>query len=187
MIPNAEEYPERYQRYIDNVPETDILSAFREQFAVTESFLFSLSEEQALLRYEEDKWSIREVVGHIIDVERIFSLRVLRFSRGDARHRSDFDFDKTAYVRRGRYHHRTLMDISTEFLAQRRANSIMFESLTPAQLALFGEANKDRLSVLGLLYVLLGHERHHLNAIKALYLSNPRVQSAHFPSSTHDA
>ena len=170
MIPNPEEYPERYQRYIDNVQETNIFSAFRGQLATTESFLSSVSEEQSLFRYEEDKWSIREVVGHIIDVERVFSLRVLRFSRGDTQHRSDFDFNKTVYVREGRYHRRALASTTTELLSQRRANLIMFESLTSEQLALFGKANNDDLSVLGLLYVILGHERHHLKAVKALYL-----------------
>ena len=140
MTPNPIEYPKRYQRYIDNVQETDIFSAFRGQFAITESFLSSVGEEQSLRRYEEDKWSIREVVGHIIDVERIFSLRVLRFSRGDTQHRSDFDFDKTAYVYEGRYHRRTLAGIATELLSQRSANLIMFESLMPEQLALSGSS-----------------------------------------------
>ncbi len=172
MTPSPGEYPERYQRYIDNVQETDIVSAFRGQLAVTESLLSSISEEQSLLRYEEDKWSIREVVGHVIDVERIFSLRVLRFSRGDTQNRLDYDFDKTTYVRKGRYHQRTLASVTTELLSQRKANLAMFESLTPKRLALFGEANNDNLSVLGLLYVILGHERHHLNAIKTLYLGN---------------
>ena len=132
MTPNSEEYPKRYQRYIDNVQEASVFSAFRNQLAVTEAFLARISEEQSLFRYEEDKWSIREVMGHMVDVERIFSLRVLRFSRKDAQHRSDFNFDKTTYVRGGRYHYRTLAGISAEFLAQRRANLVMFESLTPA-------------------------------------------------------
>ena len=165
MKPGTVEYPERYQRYIDNVPETDIFAAFKLQLDKTQSFLASISEEQSLFRPKEDEWSVREIVGHIIDVERIFSLRVVRFSRGDSKPRQDFDFNKTSYVVNGRYHFQQLASLRNEFLCLRRANLQLIANLRPKQLCLHGEANGDRLTVLALLFVMLGHERHHLNAI----------------------
>lgn len=170
--PTPEEYPKRYQRYIDNVPETDVFTALLKQNEETQSFLEGISEQQSLSRYQKGKWSIREVIGHIIDVERIFSLRVLRFSRGDNKPRQDFDFDKTTYVLNGRYHQQLLAELSDEFLSLRRANLHLITHLQTSQLSLTGEANNDRLTVLALLFVILGHERHHLKAIANHYLED---------------
>ncbi|MEM7734831.1 MAG: DinB family protein [Deinococcota bacterium] len=171
MRPQPNDYPPRYQRYLDAVPETDILAAFDAQQPVTTSLLSQLSEQQSLHRYQPDKWSIREVLGHIIDVERIFSLRVIRFSRGDGKPRQDFDFNKTAYVRAAGYHQRELANISQEFYALRNANMHAFKHLSHEQLQHIGEANHDQLSVLALLFVMLGHERHHLQMIRTNYLN----------------
>jgi hypothetical protein len=172
MRPPPDDYPPRYQRYLDAVPEIDILAAFDAQQPITKSLLGQLSEQQSSHRYQPNKWSIREVVGHIIDVERIFSLRVVRFSRSDTNPHQDFDFDKIAYVRAAGYHQRDLADISQEFYALRDANVRAFQHLSAEQLQLVGEANHDRLSVLALLFVMLGHERHHLQMICTTYLQH---------------
>ncbi|NJK43647.1 MAG: DinB family protein [Pleurocapsa sp. SU_196_0] len=116
LRPDASEYPHRYQRYIDLVPETDILSAFEVQCIKSRGFLKKIPESESQRQYTSNKWSIKEVVGHLIDVGRIFSLRILRFSRGDSRPRMDFDFDKTQYVQRGLYNEARLSSLSAEFL-----------------------------------------------------------------------
>jgi DinB superfamily len=167
--PNETEYPTRYQRYIDLVPEVDILVAFHQQGVQTERLLERVTEAQANTRYAPDKWSLKEVIGHVIDVERIFSLRVLRFSRGDGQPRSDFDFDKTVYVLRGGYYASALSSLRDEFDLLRRANLVLFSRLSSEAFDERGVANGDELSVRGSLFVMLGHERHHLKMLTDVY------------------
>jgi len=171
MIP-VQEYPARYQRYLDLVSEDSILEAYDHQEAVRHAILSRLSPEQESFRYARDKWTCREVVGHLIDVERIFSLRVMRFSREDSKPRQDFDFDKTEYVVKGRYEVRSLQNLTSEFDHIRKSNIIFFGALDAEQMTKVGTANNDNLSVRALLYIILGHERHHLNMIEKLYLSS---------------
>jgi uncharacterized damage-inducible protein DinB len=167
--PNETEYPPRYQRYIDLVPEVDILAAFHQQGVQTKILLERVTEIQAGARYAPDKWSLKEVIGHLIDVERIFSLRVLRFSRGDGQPRSDFDFDKTVYVQRGGYQAAQISSLRDEFELLRRANLVLFNRLSLEAFDQRGLANTDELSVRALLFVILGHERHHFKLLTSVY------------------
>ncbi|MFN8509177.1 MAG: DinB family protein [Deinococcaceae bacterium] len=161
--------PERYQRYIDLIVEPDIFQAYRDQLNSTQIFLQSLSEGDSQRRYREEKWSVKQVIGHLIDVERIFSLRLIRFSRGDVAHRDDWGFDKSHYVTA--YSERFFDSVTQEFLLLRQANICAFGSLREDQGAIVGESYQDKMDVWGLMYVLLGHERHHLNMIRDVYIS----------------
>jgi uncharacterized damage-inducible protein DinB len=170
MKPEPDEYPERYQRYLNLVPELEILEAMELQTEQTTAFLEGLTELQASHRYATEKWSVKEVLGHVIDVERIFSMRVLRFSRDDLQPRMDWDIDRMQFVKQAGYHERALKSLISEFYFCRQANLLAFSSIQEAKLVQRGVANHDELSVRALLYILLGHERHHFEQIKTLYL-----------------
>jgi DinB superfamily len=172
--PRVSEYPTRYQRYIDLVSEENVVLALEEQLTKTLTFLSSLNEFAAQYRYAKGKWSIKEVIGHLIDIERIFSLRVVRFSRDDIKTRIDYDIDKDDYVRKAGYHTRSWSSICQELEFLRKANLLLFKTLEPkAFLNLGGAGNahtEDRMSVRAVLYTMLGHERHHLRMIRQHYL-----------------
>ncbi len=170
MKPEPDEYPARYQRYFDLVPELEILSAMKLQAPRTTAFLENLTEAQTQHRYAPEKWSVKEVLGHVIDVERIFSMRALRFSRDDLQARMDWDFDRMRFVELAGYHKRSWTGLIVEFSLLRQANLLAFSSIKTESLSERSEANHDTLSVQALLYILLGHERHHLEQIKTLYL-----------------
>jgi uncharacterized damage-inducible protein DinB len=171
MEPEPDECPARYQRYLELVPELRILEAIELQTEQTSIFLEGLSATQAYNRYAPEKWSVKEVLGHVIDVERIFSMRALRFSRGDLEPRMDWNFDRMQFVQLAGYHTRSWTGLIAEFSLLRQANLLAFLSIKTAILMQRGVANHDNLSVRALLYILLGHERHHFEQIKKLYLS----------------
>jgi uncharacterized damage-inducible protein DinB len=171
MKPEPDEYPVRYQRYLDLVPELEILEAMELQTEQTSMFLEGLTELEANNRYGPEKWSVKEVLGHVIDVERIFSMRALRFSRGDLEPQMDWNFDRMQFVQLAGYHTRSWTGVIAEFSLLRQANLLAFSSIQETKFSQRGLVNHDNLSVRALLYILLGHERHHLGQIKKLYLS----------------
>jgi DinB superfamily len=161
------ELPARYGRYVERVPEPNVLEAMHAQATVTRAFIEGLSDAEASYRAAPEKWNAKETIGHLIDVERIFSMRALRFSRDDFKPRMDWDFDRDAFVKRARYTESALKGLLKEFDLLRRANVLAFRRIPAEGFTKHGVANGDDLSVRALLIVLLGHERHHLEGIKA--------------------
>ena len=128
-----------------------------------------LGEEHASHRYAPGKWTLREVIGHLTDAERVFAYRALRIARGDATPLPGFDHD--AYVRAARFERRLLAEILEEFEHLRRSNLRLFGSFDEEDLSRRGTASGHGVSVRALLFITAGHERHHLRVIRERYVA----------------
>jgi enterochelin esterase-like enzyme len=156
------------QAYIDLVPsEGDPLTLLRQQPAELHRELVRLTDEQALMRYAPSKWTPKEMLLHIIDAERIFTYRALRFARGDEQ--SLPGFDENTFAANSEANDRSMSDLLTEYHAVRAATIALFGSFNTAQLDRLGSANGAPTSVRALLFITAGHERHHLGILRERY------------------
>lgn len=166
--PEKSEYAEFYAGYVSLVEETDIVAALQTQLTEIEILFAEMSDEKADFRYAADKWTVKELLGHIIDGERVFSYRALRFSRGDKT--PLHGFEENFYVANGNFENRTITDLIEEFLYLRQSNVLMFKTLSEEAWKQIGTASDAKVSVLALAYLMIGHVRHHLNILKERYL-----------------
>ena len=165
--PRADEHTPYYARYIGLVPDGDLVEILRSQQQETVRLLRPLSEERARFAYAPGKWTVKEVIGHIADAERIFAYRALRFARGDAQPLTGFD--ENSYVPAGRFNDRALVDLLDEFEAIRTATIHLLRNLNDEELARSGPANNNPISVRAVAYVIAGHERHHVKLLRERY------------------
>ena len=166
--PAADEHAEYYGRYITKVPNGDIVSTLKGQIPQTLSLIRSLPEAKGGHRYAPDKWSIREVVGHMSDCERVFAYRAMRFSRNDPTTLPGFD--ENLFVANARFDARTLASLADEFEAVRAASVAFFGSLDDEEWGRRGVANNKAMSVRALAWTTAGHELHHLSILRERYL-----------------
>jgi uncharacterized damage-inducible protein DinB len=166
--PNAEDCAPFYGKYIALVNDDPILETLEKLKISTYDFFCSLTEEQANHAYAEGKWTIKEVAGHLTDAERTFAYRAFAFSR---RQGELPGFDENEYVETATFNTRTLQDLAAEFKATREANLYMLLALTEDQLNIVGIANGSSIKVNSILYIMAGHELHHLNILKERYLA----------------
>jgi hypothetical protein len=157
--PNPTEYAPDYESYVRLVPEEDVTTALETQSAETRSLLDDLSEAQGVERHAPYTWSIKEVVGHVTDAERVFAYRAMRFARGDSTPLPGFD--ENAYVKAAAFDRIPLKDLVAEFEAVRHASVSFFQTLSAADWAKSGLANDNRVTVRALAYIIVGHARHH--------------------------
>lgn len=169
--PSPGEYPPYYQTYLDLVPQGDVLRVLEEQLASALALLRGIGEGQAGDRYAPGKWSIKEVVGHLIDSERVFAYRALRFGRNDPTPLPGFEGDD--YVREGGFDGRSLADLAAELSAVREASLALFRGLPEQALLRRGTASGRELAVRCFPWIIAGHERHHLEVIRERYLKSP--------------
>jgi hypothetical protein len=167
--PQTGEYATYYGRYIDLATEDDIVAALDAQGHETAALLGGLSEAQASHRYEPGKWSVKQLVGHVIDAERIFAYRALSFARGETNPLPGFDQDP--YVANAGSDDRSIADLAEEFSTVRKANVMLFRALSEEAWSRSGIASDNPISVRALAYILLGHERHHLRILRERYLA----------------
>lgn len=168
--PEAAEFNPYYSKYLDLVPEADIREAFAAQPAELRAAMKDLPEERGTFAYEDGKWTIKEVLSHIIDCERIFAYRMLRISRGDTTPLPGYDQDNPGYIGFSRANERTFDDLLSEFEHQRLGNSLMLNNMDEAALKRMGTASDSPVSVRALAGIMIGHVRHHLNILKERYL-----------------
>lgn len=166
--PQSNEYAPYYAGYIAQVPEGDLIDALRDQISETLSLVRGIPKERASHRYAPGKWSIKEVLGHMADVERIMGYRMLRIARGDTTPLAGFD--ENAYVPMGNFEARSLASLASEFEQVRRATIAFIETLEPEAAARRGTANNLDVSARALAYIIAGHERHHVRILKERYL-----------------
>ena len=166
--PEAGEYAPYYERYISLVTGGDVVAALSQQLESTLDTLRGISEEQADSRYAEGKWSVKELVGHVIDTERIFGYRALRFARNDQTPLSGFEQDD--YVDNAGFGACSLSDLIEELEHVRRANLLMFRHLDREAWQRQGEASGQQVSVRALAYIIAGHETHHMRVMRERYL-----------------
>ncbi len=168
--PDATEYAEYFGRYVSKVPDGDVLALLARQIDETTSMLGVLSNEDAEYRYAPGKWSIKEVVGHLADTERIFVYRALCFARREASALPGYD--ENAYVANTRFDDRPLADLLGELRAVRAATLAFFKGLTGGELDHRGVANSREYTVRSVAYILAGHERHHAEILRERYLGH---------------
>ncbi|MGI4020679.1 MAG: DinB family protein [Janthinobacterium lividum] len=166
--PQPEEYAPFYKGYIDLIGNDDVLEKLSSNRKKTYSFFLSLPDEKADFAYAEGKWSVKEVLGHLTDTERIMSYRLLRFSRGD--YNALAGFNENFYSSKSNHKERTLEDLADEFSTLRKANFYLYQNLNDEQLKRKGVASNAIVSGKALLYIIAGHELHHIQIIKERYL-----------------
>jgi len=166
--PQAGEYDSYYQRYIDLATEDDVVAALDAQSHETATLLNALSEQQASHRYAPDKWSLKQLVGHVIDGERIFAYRALCIARGDTTPLPGFE--QEPYVVNGGADDRSMSDLAGELASVRRANVLMLRAFSEEGWRRSGTASDSTVSTRALAFIMLGHERHHLRVLRERYL-----------------
>ncbi len=156
-------------RYIAEVPEDLLLEGFKRQTAETLSLFSSLTENQLNFRYAENKWTIKEIIVHLMDVERLFSYRALAFARKDQTHLPAFNEDE--YAKNSFASERSQQSLMEEYIVVRTATVALFANFSPETLEFRGIANNIDMSVSAIGFATLGHEIHHIGVIRLKYLS----------------
>jgi len=161
--------PEWYHNYIRQIREDSVNEAIRANTPMAVSFLRSIPEEKWGYRYADSKWSIREMVQHIIDAERVFAYRALCIARGEKT--SLPGFDENSYAALSKADKRGMEDLITEFETVRTSIEQLYASFDEEQLAATGIANNNRISVNAIGFIIAGHVKHHMNILNERYLS----------------
>ncbi len=167
--PEKNEYAEYYDRYVSLVDETDIVAVLQNQLVEMQNLFAGISEEKGVYAYAEGKWTIKELIGHLSDGEKIFAYRALRISRADQTPMEGFEQD--GYVENADFNSRQLADLAEEFTLLRRANNLFFKSLTAEAWRRRGTASGAEVSVRALGFIMVGHVRHHANILRERYLN----------------
>ena len=170
--PAPTEYVTYYATYVNLALEGDVLDRLRRQVDETAALVGGLGERGGDYRYAEGKWSIKEVIGHISDVERIFAYRALSFARGEEQALPGFD--ENAYARVSNAAGRTLGDLVAELRTVRAATLSLFTGFGAEDLLRRGTANQNPYTVRALAYIIAGHERHHTGIVRERYLPGLR-------------
>ena len=165
--PDADEYAPFYADYVSRVSEADPVEAMAAQIELTVGLLGRVAEADAGARYAAGKWSVKEVVGHLTDAERIFSYRALRIARGDDTPLPGFD--ENAYVPAGRFDERTLAALTGDLANARRSSLDLFRSFDATAWRRRGTASGKVISVRALGCIIPGHERHHVEVLRTRY------------------
>ncbi len=174
--PQPGEFATYYQRYVDLAGEDDIVAALDAQSHETTRLLQGVSEQQASYRYAPDKWSVKQLLGHVIDGERIFAYRALCIARGETTPLPGFE--QEPYVVNGAFDERPIADLVDELATVRRANVIMLRALSEEAWRRIGTASDNSISTRALAFIMLGHERHHLRILREKYLADVTSRTA---------
>jgi len=166
--PDRTEYDPDFGKYISLVPDGDIVALLSSQVENTLALLRTVPEEKAGHAYAPGKWSIKEVLGHVVDAERIFAYRALRIGRNDKTPLAGFEQDD--YVANTNFNARTLGSVMEEFEAVRRATVQLFKHFTGEEWQRRGTANDKEITTRAVAYNIAGHERHHVDVLKSRYL-----------------
>jgi hypothetical protein len=168
--PGAGEYAPFYEGYVSRVPEGDVVEMLARQCGEASAFLRAVPPEKGDYRYAPGKWTVKEVVGHVSDAERIFAYRVLRIGRGDQTPLPGFDENAYAEVAGPGFRARTMESLVGDWEDARRATLSLMHSLDEEAFARVGTASGAPVSVRALAYILFGHMDHHLAVIRERYL-----------------
>lgn len=167
--PSSGEYSEFYAGYVARIGDADVLQVLETQIAEIESFSAQIGEENKNFAYAKGKWTIAEVFGHLIDTERVFVYRAMRFARGDTNSLNGFDQDW--FVAQNNTYEYSLAELTAEFSNLRRANLSFFRHLKEIQLNRRGTASGAEVSVRALVFMTAGHVAHHLTIFRERYLN----------------
>lgn len=165
--PEPNEYAPYYEKYVALVAGSDVISALEAQRARTLQLFAGRSERDGSFGYAPGKWTVKEVLGHVTDTERIFTYRAMRIARADRTPIEGFEQDD--YVRSGGFNERTLPSLVDEFSSVRNASLALFRSLNDDAWLRRGSANKNEVSVRALAFITAGHELHHAKILEERY------------------
>ena len=166
--PSSSEFPEFYVPYIDRVESNNLIDALKATLQSTPEFIRSISPDKENYRYAENKWTVKNVIAHMMDTEHIMAYRALRFARND-----DADlagFEESDYAQNDNADNRSLESLAKNFYNFRISTIDLFSSFSEEMLKRSGTANSLKISVLALGYIIAGHELHHLSILKERYL-----------------
>lgn len=167
MRPQPGDYNAYYETYISLVKGDDVLAALESNYKNTQHFLKSIPEENGDYRYASGKWSVKQVIMHMSDTERVFAYRALRIARADTTPLPGYD--ENIWAENYAAEKRTLSDVVEEFLSLRQSTIHLVKSFDEKMFLRKGTANNNPASVIALVYVIAGHELHHLNVLKERY------------------
>lgn len=167
--PLSSDHPAPFQVYIEKVSEDELLTAFSNQFPVITKLLSSITEEKSDYAYDTGKWTLKELLQHIIDTERIFNYRALCIARKESA--SLPGFDENDYAENSNGNSRKWNDLVDEFLAVRRSTEFLYKSFTDEMLKASGLSNNKSITVNSLGFTTVGHFYHHKKIIEERYLS----------------
>jgi hypothetical protein len=165
--PSESEYAPAFRAYVERVTENEIIPVLRLQLDELENLLGGVTAERETYRYAPDKWSIREVAGHLVDGERVFGYRAFSIARGESQ--SLPGFDEKAYMLSAPYDRVALEDLLSEFRLVRLANIAMLRNLDEDAWRSVGTANNAQVSVRALAFIMAGHMRHHMGVLRERY------------------
>ena len=165
--PDHSEYAEFYRTYVDPLPDSHILDQLTRQAEVTAAYLEGLSPEQCGFRYEAAKWTPRQVLGHLTDAERVFTLRALWFARGDGAPLPGFD--ENVWAETSNAERRPMSQLLEEFRSVRASTLTLFQGMEPGMATASGVASGKSITVRALAWITAGHERHHVRVLRERY------------------
>jgi hypothetical protein len=168
--PQPTEYDPYYEKYVSLVPEAEIITALEKQTDELSSLFADVSEDKGTFAYAEGKWTVKEVLSHLIDGERMFAYRALRVARGD---RTPIEgFEQDGYIENSHANRRPIAELIEEFKLLRAANVMFFSNLEPGDWVRSGIANNVEISVRSLAWIMAGHIRHHIAILQERYLKS---------------
>ena len=165
--PEKSEYAAYYETYVSLVSENDVVAALENQATEMQQLCAGIPEEKGSYAYAEGKLNIRQLLGHIIDGERVFAYRALRFSRSDETPLAGFE--ENLYNANNNSDSRKIADLIEEFSLLRRSNAIFFANLTDEMWARLGTASDNKISVRAIAFIMVGHVRHHERVLRERY------------------
>jgi len=166
--PGRDEYAEYYHTYVGRVPQGDIVDILTAQHGEFAALVRSIPEARGDHRYAEGKWTVKEVVGHVVDAERVFGCRMLAFARGDRTRLPSFEQDD--YVAGGNFDSRTLGSLADEFESLRASHLVLLRSFDDEISKRSGIASDNPFTVRSIAYILAGHAAHHAGVLRERYL-----------------
>lgn len=177
-FPSKDEYPAYAEMYMKWVKKDgNLIKQLEDSLSKTQRLISTLSEQELNFRYRNNKWSIKEVLVHIIDDERIYGYRALAFARNDKTNLPGFEQDD--YSINSYASERTIENIMEEYEAVRISTIKLYNGFSNAALIRKGVANGNQASVRALGYHILGHELHHINMIEDVYLKGAKIKANH--------
>lgn len=168
--PTAEEYNPYFEKYIQLVPDEHVIYFLNDQLKSALKFFEKINDEKSNYRYAEDKWSIKQILGHLIDTEQIFAYRALRFARDEKE--SLLGFDENAFVDNANFDELSFSDLVEQFIHLRKHTVLLFKNFDKDFFSRHGLADGKEFSVKSIPYIIAGHFIHHKNVIEERYLSN---------------
>lgn len=168
--PEDSEYAHFYSSYVNNVPKGNVISALSSQMHEFYTLANAIRGDKALTPYKKGKWTLKQMIGHMIETERVFSYRALSISRGDKTELPGMDQDE--WMKDSNYNSRSVANLCNEYLAVRTSTVHLFQNMTKDMINATGIASGVEFSVRALAFIIAGHELHHLEIIREHYMKD---------------